>query len=264
MHGWFRVSRQKQTAWGRFPSGTRCSRPHIGQETHSSTSYHALHSLFPKALATSLLNLTCLWPLSCSKTRRGVHVLFPSPCKSNCQIELWALENFFGMRDTLDEFVESMVMEQPLGITRGVAMWCCWAPSLFTQWQTWSNCVQKELLRKVCVTCISCDAGSPGHITSVCARLWKSGAHVSAEERPRVEVCAACPVRRVCKRGHNTRVGWLGFLGAGCASMAAKRPSLRWQPEVHCVPEWKDSWENSHWAQTERPLWLRGRNAGYS
>lgn len=49
-------------------------------------------------------------------------MFFSPPCKSNCQTELWALENFFGMSDTLDEFVESVVMEQPLGITRVVAM----------------------------------------------------------------------------------------------------------------------------------------------
>lgn len=48
------------------PAGAHCSGPHIGQESHSSTSYHALHSLFPKALATSSLNLACSWPLGCS------------------------------------------------------------------------------------------------------------------------------------------------------------------------------------------------------
>lgn len=32
-----------------FPVGSRCSRPHIGQESHSSEYFHALHSLFPKA-----------------------------------------------------------------------------------------------------------------------------------------------------------------------------------------------------------------------
>lgn len=62
------------------------------------------------------------------------------------------------------------------------------------------------------------------------------------EVRPWVEVCAG----RACKRGLNTRVRRLELLGAGRASMAAKRPPLRWQPEVHCVPELKDSWENSH------------------
>lgn len=54
------------------PAGEHCSRPHIGQESHSSTSYHDLHSLFPKALSTSSLNLTCKRPLSCSLTGRGV------------------------------------------------------------------------------------------------------------------------------------------------------------------------------------------------
>lgn len=58
------------------PAGAHCSGPRIGQESHSSTSYHALHSLFPKALATSSLNLTCLWPLSCSKTRRDALAFF--------------------------------------------------------------------------------------------------------------------------------------------------------------------------------------------
>lgn len=65
------------------PAGVHCSGPRIGQESHSSTSYHALHSLFPKAFATSSLNLTCLWPLSCSETRRDALVFFPQSTLPN-------------------------------------------------------------------------------------------------------------------------------------------------------------------------------------
>lgn len=84
-------------------------------------------------------------------------------------------------------------------------------------------------LGKVCVSCINWIASSLGRAKSwfrlhnQCVHTCREvGVRVSAEERPRVEVCAACPESRVCKRGHNARAGWLGLLGAGRASMAAK------------------------------------------
>lgn len=98
------------------PAGAHWSRPRIGQESHSSTSYHALHSLFPKALATSWLNLTCLWPLGCSLPRRDARAFFSCLFymhQTHCQTEL---ELSFGRSKRLDEIVESMMMEQPLDI----------------------------------------------------------------------------------------------------------------------------------------------------
>lgn len=71
------------------PAGVHCSGPRIGQESHSSSSYHALQSLFPKALATSSLNFICLWRrLDCSETRRDAHVLFFS-IESTAKLSFW-------------------------------------------------------------------------------------------------------------------------------------------------------------------------------
>lgn len=124
-----------------------------------------------------------------------------------------------------------MVMEQPFAIK-----WQLQCDGVTRCLHNGKHKCRKNLRGRVCATCIRHISARCSYITGV----WRSGAHVSNEERPWVEVCAVCPVRWVWKRGHNTRVGWLGLLGAGQASMAAKRPSLRWQPEVHCVPEWKD------------------------
>lgn len=60
------------------PAGALCSGPRIGQESHSSTSYHPLHSLFPKASATSELNFACSRPVACSQMHRDAHMSFDS------------------------------------------------------------------------------------------------------------------------------------------------------------------------------------------
>lgn len=120
--------------------------------------------------------------------------------------------------------------------------------------------------KKVCVPQIKRTAAPWGrdkswmklhnHYMHTCGEV---GPMCPLKKRPWVEVCSACPVRQVCKRGHNTRVGWLGLVGAGWASMAAekkkkKKPSLRWQPEVQCVPEWENKLGDFSLSSNRKPF----------
>lgn len=152
--------------------------------------------------------------------------------RAHGQIGPWCRQTWW------EKSVESMMIEQPFGMK-----WQLQCDDVTRRVHNGKHECRQNIRGKVCVTCISWNtrhiSAHCSYVTGVCTLVEEWGPCVQRRKALSWS-CAACPVRWVCKRGHNTRVGWLGLLGAGQASMAAKRPSLRWQPEVHCVPEWKD------------------------
>lgn len=150
------------------PAGAHCSGSRIGQKSHSSSSYHALHSLFPKALATSSLNLICLWlRLGCSETRRDA-LVFLFSIESTAKLSFWWRWTLLAAAQTgwvcwvNDDGAASWY-------SRVVAMWRCRAPS---PWSTVHNSkhdparVLREYPRKVCVTHTSWNTGSQAGLKS--------------------------------------------------------------------------------------------------
>lgn len=191
------MSRQKQTAWGRVRSGSAMSRV-----SHWPAITFLILPCTPQPLSQNLVDLVAEPDVLAgpSVALKKEKELFFS------RLQSWRPNLAPLKREVLAEATVSGLSSQ---------WWC----SRFLVLQDegkhdHSGCISKRW------------EGNTGPVSGLTAHFScthtceGSGAYVSEEEK--ALTWSLCPVRRVCNRGHNTRVWWLRLLGAGQACMAAK------------------------------------------